>query len=85
MLIQFIITFLLQDNVEEWLNKLGLGEYWPRFRDNAYKEPQDLADLKSMTQDTIAELFGMQKEAHFKRLKMATNVLQYPTKGLYQW
>ena len=85
MLIQFTITFLLQENVEEWLINLGLDEYWPRFLANSYTEPQDLADLKYMTQDAIEALFNMQKEAHLKRLKMATNVLQYPTKGLYQY
>ena len=85
MLLLASIMFLLQENVEEWLINLGLDEYWPKFLSNSYTEPQDLADLKYMTQDAIATLFDMRKEAHLKRLKMATSVLQYPTKGLYQY
>ncbi|XP_057290350.1 uncharacterized protein LOC130613049 [Hydractinia symbiolongicarpus] len=69
------------ENVEEWLMKLGLEEYWPKFLANSYTEPRDLADIKYMTRDTISALFDINKEAHIKKLLMATSVLQYPTKA----
>lgn len=69
------------ENVEDWLMNLGLEEYWPRFYENSYTEPRDLADIKYMNTENISSLFGITKEAHLKKLKMATSVLQYPTRA----
>jgi len=69
------------ENVEEWLIKLGLDEHWPKFSSNSYTEPRDLADIKYMSNDTISTIFDIRKEAHLKKLTMATSVLQYPTKA----
>ena len=73
--------FSPQDNVEEWLTKHGLAEYWPTFNENSYTEPRDLADIKYMSSDVITNMFGIVKKAHLRKLKELTSVLQYPTKG----
>ena len=62
---------------------LGLEQYWPAFYENSYTEPRDLADIKYLPADSISAIFGIKKEAHLKKLKMATSVLQYPTKGFW--
>ena len=63
------------------MNELGLDQYWEAFRENSYTEPRDLADIKYLPADSISSIFGIVKEAHLKKLKMATSVLSYPTKG----
>lgn len=76
-------SFFLKENVEDWLNELGLDQYWEAFRENSYTEPRDLADIKYLPADSISAIFGIVKEAHLKKLKMATSVLSYPTKGFH--
>ena len=41
--------------MEEWLNEVGLGHYWPTFESSGYKEPSDLEDLKGMEKDSLKE------------------------------
>ena len=61
--------------------KLGLDEYWPRFKENAYSEPKDLADLKFMDKETLRNTFGIEKEGHLRKFTKAVQRLQYPTEG----
>ena len=61
--------------------KLGLEEYWPRFKENSYSEPKDLADLKFMDKETLRNTFGIEKEGHLRKFTQAVQKLQYPTAG----
>ncbi|XP_032242861.1 uncharacterized protein LOC5517022 [Nematostella vectensis] len=69
------------DNVQQWLEDLSLGQYWPHFVDNSYTEPSDLEDVKSMGRDLVQETFRVHKMAHINILWQAIRKLQYPNTG----
>ena len=71
----------LQEDVKEWLEELGLGEYWPQFESSGYKEPSDLEDLKGMRKESLKETLNISKQGHFNRLTLAMSKLQYPDQG----
>ena len=73
--------FCHQENVEHWLDELGLGEYWPTFESNGYAEPSDLEDLKTMDEGSLEEVFNICKSGHMTRLISAIRKLQYPNQG----
>ena len=77
------VNLLLQQNVQDWLEELGLAEYWPKFESSGYTEPSDLEDLKNMTKDGLKETFSIHKPGHFNRLLSAIRKLQYPNQGTY--
>eukprot|EP00794_Sanderia_malayensis_P016107 gene16107-17728_t len=72
------------EDVEEWLTRLGLEEYWPRFKENSYSEPRDLADLKFMDRETLQNTFDIEKEGHLTKIFNAVKKLQYPTQAQKQ-
>eukprot|EP00112_Aurelia_sp_Birch-Aquarium-sp1_P009840 Seg2134.2 transcript_id=Seg2134.2/GoldUCD/mRNA.D3Y31 product="Chitin synthase chs-2" protein_id=Seg2134.2/GoldUCD/D3Y31 len=67
------------EDVEEWLTRLGLEDYWSKFKENSYTEPRDLADLKFMDKETLKANFEITKEGHLSRIFNAVKKLQYPT------
>ena len=71
----------LQEDVKEWLDELGLGEYWSRFESSGYKEPSDLEDLKSMRRESLKETLNLSKQGHLNKLTLAISKLQYPDQG----
>ena len=68
--------------MEEWLIRLGLEDYWSKFKENSYTEPRDLADLKFMDKETLKANFEITKEGHLSRIFNAVKKLQYPTAGM---
>ena len=70
-----------QDDVRDWLIKLGLESYWEKFSSNSYTEPNSLADLKFMDRQTIMQTFQIVKEGHLKKLSNAICYLAYPSSG----
>lgn len=68
----------IPDDVEEWLEDLGLQEYWPRFESNGYKEPCDLEDLKGLDKKSLKETFHIWKRGHLNKLVVGIKKLQYP-------
>ena len=60
---------------------LGLQEYWGHFEKNSYSEPNDLADLKVMDNNTLSSIFNVRKSGHLKKLIRAIKHLEYPTTG----
>jgi len=69
------------DDVEEWLIKLGLEDYWSRFKENSYTTARDLADMKFMDKVTMRDTFEVYKEGHLRKLMTAVQKLQYPTQA----
>ena len=67
--------------MKEWLEELGLGEYWPTFESSGYTEPSDLEDLKRMEKENVKGTFKIHKPGHFNRLISAIRKLQYPNQG----
>lgn len=57
-----------KENVQEWLEEHGLGDYWPKFESSGYTEPSDLKDLKNISKDNLKETFNIHKPGHFNRL-----------------
>ena len=72
---------MVQDNVKEWLEELGLGEYWPTFKSSGYAEPSDLEDLKTMGKESVKETLDIHKPGHFSRLIFGILKLKYPDQG----
>ena len=64
--------------------KYGLDAYYPKFEENSYTEPRDLADIKAMSVEEIMNLFEITKKAHLKKLMAAIQKLQYPSKGNFK-
>ena len=71
----------MQEDVEEWLYKLGLEDYWGKFKESSYTSSRDLADLKFMDVETLKKTFGIFKEGHLMKMMNAIEKLQYPTQG----
>ncbi|XP_020627360.1 uncharacterized protein LOC110064629, partial [Orbicella faveolata] len=71
----------IPQNVQEWLEEHGLGDYWPKFESSGYTEPSDLEDLKKINKDNLKETFNIHKPGHFNRLLSAIRKLQYPNQG----
>lgn len=69
------------ENVEDWLNELGLDEYWTNFTQSGYTEPRMLEDLKIMNKETLKETFGITKPGHLDKLYKAIQKVQYPTEA----
>lgn len=72
----------VQDDVEEWLEDLGLHQYWPQFESNGYKEPCDLEDLKGLDKKSLKETFHIWKRGHLNKLVLGIRKLQYPHEGM---
>ena len=58
--------------------KLGLDIYWIQFQENSYTEPNSLADLKFMDEQTVQKTFEVEKKGHIKKLMKGIKFLQYP-------
>lgn len=67
--------------MQEWLNELGLKEYWPTFEQSGYKEPSDLEGLKGMGKDTLKGTLDIRKQGHLNRLISTIRKLQYSNQG----
>eukprot|EP00111_Clytia_hemisphaerica_P002554 TCONS_00007279-protein len=67
------------EDVYQWLVLLGLGQYWMKFQENSYDEPNFLADLKLMDKPMLSKTFGINKPGHLKKLVKAIKKLKYPT------
>ena len=67
--------------MQEWLDELGLKEYWPMFERNSYIDPTDLEDLKALEKDILRETLDIRKQGHLNRLISALRKLRYSNKG----
>ena len=76
-----VLLIFFEDNVEDWLTKLGLDEYWPDFERNSYTEPRMLEDLKTMDKETLQRDLKIVKCGHLNKLLKAIKKIQYPSEG----
>ena len=81
----WFLVFLIfcQENVEDWLNELGLDEYWENFTQSGYTEPRMLEDLKIMNKETVKETFRIDKPGHLDKMYKAIQKVQYPSEGRF--
>ena len=61
--------------------KYGLDQYYPKFEDNDYTEPRQLAELKNMNESDIRTNLEVEKKAHRQKLMAAIKKLQYTSLG----
>lgn len=66
-------------NVEDWLVKHRLKEYWPNFKSNGYTKPEALQDLKIKSEGNLRQYledkFQIKKPGHIKKLLKALDSL----------
>lgn len=67
------------ENVEEWLNTIGLEQYKRNFTNEQIKSAKDMEVLKSFGRAEIEKELKITKPGHIKRLMQAIRKLRNPT------
>ncbi|XP_013407366.1 uncharacterized protein LOC106171524 [Lingula anatina] len=73
-----IETFVPIDSWE-WLQYLGMDQYYPHFKKNRIVHRKDFEILKGMSQEEIRNDLGVRKPGHLKFLLKAIKNLRWPT------
>ncbi|XP_033725123.1 uncharacterized protein LOC117315086 isoform X2 [Pecten maximus] len=76
---EFRIEVKVPENVLEWLQEIGLEQYYGAFKSNKITAPKDLEILKSFSRKEIESELKIIKAGHVARLLNAIKHLRNPT------
>ncbi|KAH9513510.1 Chitin synthase, class 2 [Bulinus truncatus] len=77
----FEIEYKVPNDVDDWLNEIGLLMYKEKFHKNKIKTLKEMEILKSFNDKTIADQLEIKKRGHIKRLLYAIRMLRDPTEA----
>ncbi|KAH9513509.1 Chitin synthase, class 2 [Bulinus truncatus] len=77
----FEIEYKVPNDVDDWLNEIGLLMYKEKFHKNKIKTLKEMEILKSFNDKTIADQLEIKKQGHIKRLLYAIRMLRDPTEA----
>uniref|UniRef100_A0A2C9KW16 SAM domain-containing protein n=1 Tax=Biomphalaria glabrata TaxID=6526 RepID=A0A2C9KW16_BIOGL len=75
---ELFIGYIRQNNVDDWLEEIGLSMYRDKFYKNKIKTLKEMEILKSFNTKMIYDQLEIQKQGHIKRLLYAIRMLKDP-------
>ncbi|KAK6965689.1 Chitin synthase class 2, partial [Biomphalaria glabrata] len=75
---ELFIGYIRQNNVDDWLEEIGLSMYRDKFYKNKIKTLKEMEILKSFNTKMIYDQLEIKKQGHIKRLLYAIRMLKDP-------